>query len=56
ISSSRFSKLRCRTQAATTVPTVLWGVGTPHECAYNECYNCQRGGHRTKNCQFPKYP
>lgn len=27
-----------------------------HECAYEECTNCRRGGHRAKHCTFPKYP
>lgn len=28
----------------------------PHECAYSECDNCSRGGHKAKRCTFPKYP
>lgn len=26
------------------------------ECAYAECNHCQRGGHRMRHCQFPKFP
>lgn len=28
----------------------------PHECAYEECGNCARGGHRAKHCVYPKWP
>lgn len=28
----------------------------PHECAYEECGNCSRGGHRAKHCTYPKWP
>ena len=28
----------------------------PYECAYNECHNCKRGGHRQRKCTFPKFP
>lgn len=39
----------CAGQGRTAHHTAL-------ECAYTECHNCQRGGHRSKFCVFPKYP
>lgn len=59
------NKLKALQQAALPHPNgyhcpdcALAGRNTnhpAHECAYNECHHCRRGGHKSRSCQFPKY-